>query len=75
MFLLPKLDVPLNGNNVLTASSIFYSILLGFYIASAMTNLSRLKSLVAIETGALISIYHLTKLALPDRVEQIPGWQ
>ena len=57
--------------NVLAATAIFYSILIGFYIASAMTNLSRLKTLVATETGALIAIYHITKLSLPEKTNQV----
>src|SRR3990167_2499006 len=57
--------------NVLAATAIFYSILIGFYIASAMTNLSRLKTLVATETGALIAIYHIVKLSLPERIKQV----
>ncbi len=68
---LPTLEIPLNIGNVLNATSIFYSVLLGFYIASAMTNLSRLKSLVAIETGGIISVYHLCKIALPNKLDTI----
>lgn len=69
-FLVPIRETPIDGAGVLSATSIFYSILLGFYIAAAMANLSRLKSLVATETGALIGIYHIVKLALPERLDK-----
>ncbi|MBX4190832.1 hypothetical protein KW794_01970 [Candidatus Saccharibacteria bacterium] len=57
-------------SNVLNATAIFYSILIGFYISSAMSNLSRLKTLVATETGALIAIYHIVKLSLPAKLDE-----
>lgn len=68
--LLPLVKTPLDIGGILGATSIFYSILLGFFIAAAMSNLSRLKTLVATETGALIAIYNIVKLALPDRVAE-----
>lgn len=66
--LLPIRQTPIDIGNLLGATSIFYSILLGFYISAAMANLSRLKTLTATETGALIAIHRITKLALPDKV-------
>ncbi len=68
-FLIPIQRTSLNVNGILAAASIFYSILLGFYIAAAMTNLSRLKTLVATETGALIAVFNMVKLALPKKVK------
>lgn len=68
-FTIPVRETPIDVGSILSATSIFYSILLGFYVAAAMSNLSRLKSLVASETAALISIYHIVKLALPERTE------
>jgi len=73
-FVILVILVPVKKSNtditgILSATAIFYSILLGFYIAAAMGNLSRLKTLVAIETGALISIYYIVKLSLPDRLD------
>jgi len=66
---IPELKTPINASGVLAAASVFYSILLGFYIAAAMTNLSRLKTLVAVETGALIAVYNIVKMALPERLD------
>jgi len=70
-FLVPIRQASPEVPNVLAATAIFYSILIGFYIASAMTNLSRLKTLVATETGALIAIYHIVQLSLPDKKKQV----
>ncbi len=67
---IPIQKVALDVNGVLAAASIFYSILLGFYIAAAMANLSRLKTLVATETGALIAIYNIVKLSLPQDADR-----
>jgi hypothetical protein len=55
-------------NSILAATAIFYSILLGFYIAAAMSNLSQLKTLIATETGSLIAVFHIVAMALPHRV-------
>lgn len=68
---LPVRERFIDIDGVLSATAIFYSILLGFYIAAAMANLSRLKTLVATETGALIAVYNLVKLALPGKIDQV----
>ena len=60
---------PIDVNSILAATAIFYSILLGFYIAAAMSNLSQLKTLIATETGSLVAVYHIVKMALPHRLE------
>lgn len=69
-FFLPISNSPLDIGSLLGATSIFYSILLGFYISAAMANLSRLKTLAATETGALVAIYRIVKLSLPERLPQ-----
>lgn len=70
-FIVPIAKSSFDIGNVLSATSIFYSILLGFYIASSMANLSRLKTLVATETGALIAVYRLVFLSLPQKANQV----
>lgn len=67
---IPLKKTQLNVIGVLSAAAIFYSILLGFYISAAMTNLSRLKTLVATETGALIAFYYLVKLSMPEKIDE-----
>lgn len=66
---LPISNSPLDIGSLLGATSIFYSILLGFYISAAMANLSRLKTLAATETGALVAIYRIVKLSLSERLD------
>lgn len=70
-YLVPVRQSPPDVSNVLNATAIFYSILIGFYISSAMANLSRLKTLVATETGALIAVYYIVKLSLPHREDEV----
>lgn len=67
----PTKKVPIDVGSVLSATSIFYSILLGFFVAASMTNLSRLKTLVAIETGALIAMYNIVALSLPQKLDEM----
>ena len=69
-WIIPVQSTSLNVSGILSAASIFYSILLGFYIAAAMTNLSRLKTLVATETGGLIAVFNLVKTGLPKKLGQ-----
>jgi len=71
VFALPILNIPVNVSNILSATAIFYSILLGFFIAAAMANLTRLKSLVASETGGLMSVYHSVRVAAPEKAEHV----
>lgn len=47
---------------ILSSASFLFSILVGFFIASAMGNFSRLKTLISQEAGGLIAIYRLTAL-------------
>ena len=69
-FFLPSRPDALDVATVLGATAIFYSVLLGFYIASAMTNLARLKTLAASETGALIAIDKIVELSLPAKAKE-----
>ena len=69
-YFLPLSSSPLDVGSLLGATSIFYSILLGFYISAAMANLSRLKTLAATETGALVAIYRIVKLSIPEKLGQ-----
>ena len=67
---LPSKPDAIDVATVLGSTAIFYSILLGFYIASAMTNLARLKTLTASETGALIAIDKIIELSLPEKSKE-----
>jgi len=62
---------------IFTTSSFLFSILIGFFISSAMNNFTSLKSLVSQETGGLVALYRLvlmidTKLGIKigDTIEK-----
>ncbi len=56
----PVLDFDMS--KILSSSSTLFSILVGFFIASAMANFLRLKTLISTEIGALYSIYRFSTL-------------
>jgi len=56
----PVLDFDMS--KILSSSSTLFSILVGFFIASAMANFLRLKTLISTEIGALYSIYKFSTL-------------
>lgn len=49
-------------SKILSSSTTLFSILVGFFIASAMSNFLRLKTLVSSETGGLFSVYKFADL-------------
>ena len=71
VFIIPVRKVSIDINSLLTSAAIFYSILVGFFFSSAMADLNRLKTLVAEETGALITIYYATLQSFPERVDAV----
>lgn len=46
-----------DSSKILSSTTTLFSILVGFFIASAMSNFLRLKTLISSETGALFSVY------------------
>lgn len=71
VFAIPVKKVAVDVSGLLTAAAIFYSILVGFFFSSAMANLNRLKTLVAEETGALITLYYAALQEFPERTEDV----
>ncbi len=59
-YLNPILDFDVS--KILSSSTTLFSILVGFFIASAMSNFLRLKTLVASEMGGLYSVYKFASL-------------
>jgi len=49
-------------SKILSSSTTLFSILVGFFIASAMSNFLRLKTLISSETGGLFSVYKFADL-------------
>jgi len=51
-----------DSSKILSSTTTLFSILVGFFIASAMSNFLRLKTLISSETGALFSVYKFADL-------------
>lgn len=58
-------------SKILSASTTLFSILMGFFIASAMSNFLRLKTLICSETGGLFSLYKFAQLIDKSLGEQV----
>lgn len=68
--LFPVYRAAFDVSTLLTAVSLVFAILVGFFIAAATTNYLRLQSLIADEDSALISIFYLGRIIQPSI---IPG--
>jgi len=56
VFLLPTNFIQIDISNLLTATTVLFGILTGFFIAATLTNYFRMQSLIAEETANLISL-------------------
>ncbi len=63
---LPAYNSTFDVSILLTAVSLVFAILVGFFIAAATTNYLRLQSLIADEDSALMSIFRLGKMVQPS---------
>lgn len=69
--LLPPFSLSLDIAVYLTVVALLFTILVGFFIATATSNYLRLQSLIAEEDGSLITLYNLTKLIQPEATDHI----
>ncbi|MCL9972232.1 MAG: hypothetical protein NBV63_02395 [Candidatus Pacebacteria bacterium] len=60
-FFIPHLGVTDNGGVLITAVSTLFAIVVGFFIADAMSNYLRLQTLIALENGTLIALAHAAR--------------
>ena len=75
LFLLPFL-VPMYGadfevSTIVTIASLFFAILVGFFIAGATSNYLRMQTLIATEEGVLMSLYNYVCLIARDRSVEV----
>lgn len=71
VFVIPKsLSIPYISD-ILVVSTVLFAIFCGFFLAATLTNYSRLQSLVASETGDLISLYDLCRHLNPSIKKEI----
>lgn len=70
-FLVPLFSPTFDVGTFLTAISLLFAILAGFFIANATSNYLHLQTQIAEENADLISIFGLIKLIEPDKKEEI----
>ena len=70
-FVLPTFSIHDNGSTLLTAVSLLFAILVGFFIATTTSNYLRLQTLIADSNAGLISLYNLVKVITPSREEEM----
>lgn len=67
-FVLPQISIHDESGILLTAVSLLFAILVGFFIATTTSNYLRLQSLIADANAGLISVYNLMKGIDPSKV-------
>lgn len=70
-FYLPIFNFPFDTSSLITAVSLLFTILVGFFIAATTSNYLRLQSLSSQEDSSLINIFHLCKLISPKSDKDI----
>lgn len=70
-FLLPKIEIHDDSGMLLTAVSLLFAILVGFFIATTTSNYLRLQTLIADANAGLISIYNLMRGIDADKLPQL----
>lgn len=66
LFLIPTNFIQADISNLLTATTVIWAIIVGFFMAASLTNYSNLQSLISSETAGLISVSHFVKVAEPS---------
>ena len=70
-FSLPLFQFHADNSTLLTAVSLLFAILVGFFIATTTSNYLRLQTLIADANASLISIFNLVKSIDPDKKPEI----
>lgn len=70
-FVLPKYSISFDSGTVFTVISILFTILIGFFIASAMTNYFRLQDLISRLNAGMISLQRYANIIAPSRANQV----
>lgn len=70
-FYIPLFNLDFDLSSLLTVISLFFAILVGFFIATATTNYLRLQSLIAEEDSGLIAIFNYCCTIAPAFKEKI----
>ncbi|MEK7135419.1 MAG: hypothetical protein AAB780_01810 [Patescibacteria group bacterium] len=70
-FWLPAFHIHEDNSTLLTAVSLLFAILVGFFIATATSNYLRLQTLIADANAGLVSLYNLVRNIEPSKEPQI----
>ena len=70
-FLLPQFSFNFDTSTLLTIASLTFTILVGFFIATATTNYLNLKNLLSDEGGGLIILHNLSTLVDADAARKV----
>ncbi len=68
---LPTFSLGIDISTLLTVVSLIFTILVGFFIATATSNYLRLQSILSQEDASLISIFNLCKIIQPKAMEEV----
>lgn len=70
-FFVPDLPLGFDANTTLTVVSILFTILVGFFIASATSNYFRLQELISRANAGMASLYGLVCIVAPSKTAQM----
>ncbi|OGY85374.1 MAG: hypothetical protein A2233_04925 [Candidatus Kerfeldbacteria bacterium RIFOXYA2_FULL_38_24] len=70
-FCIPLFLLQLDVTALLTFVSLFFAILVGFFIAAATSNYLRLQTLISAKNATLISVYEFVKAIKPAKTKKI----
>ena len=71
LLFVPSNIIKVDISNVLSATALLYSILIGFFITAAMNNHFQLQTLITKETGILINLYSFFKSLRPKKAKKM----
>lgn len=71
IFLVPINFIQTDVSSLFTATTVVWAIIVGFFMAAALTNYSNLQSLISSETAGLISLSHFVKFSEPSLGKEV----
>lgn len=71
ILLVPTNFIQTDVSSLFTATTVVWAIIVGFFMAAALTNYSNLQSLISSETAGLISLSHFIKFSEPSLSKEV----
>lgn len=69
--ILPVFSLNFESSNILTAVSLLFAILIGFFVGASTSNYLKLQSLISNEDARLISVFQMVKVVQPKAAKKI----